>query len=87
LIGAAYLNARFPGVPSWIFLLGFIGITTFLNSYGIKLASKVNSLLMVFQILVIAFFVLLSIRHVFATGGADSLFSLGPFLGEEAGFT
>jgi|TARA_R110001599_G_scaffold325045_2_gene537116 amino acid transporter len=87
LIGAAYLNARFPEVPSWIFLLGFIGITTFLNIYGIKLASKVNSLLMVFQILVIAFFVLLSVRHVFSTGGTDALFSLGPLLGEEAGFT
>lgn len=42
---------------------------------------------MVFQILVIAFFVLLSVRHVFSTGGSDALFSLGPFLGEEAGFT
>ncbi|MBZ5488427.1 APC family permease [Halomonas aquamarina] len=87
LIGAAYLNARFPEVPSWVFLLGFIGITTFLNIYGIKLASKVNSLLMTFQILVIAFFVLLSIRHVVSTGGTDALFSLGPFLGEDAGFS
>ncbi|MDX5377407.1 MAG: APC family permease [Halomonas sp.] len=87
LIGAAYLNARFPEVPGWIFLLGFIGITTCLNIYGIKLAAKVNSLLMVFQILVIGFFVLLSIRHVFATGGGEALFSLGPFVGEDAGFS
>lgn len=87
LIGAAYLNARFPEVPSWAFLLGFIGITTFLNIYGIKMASKVNSLLMVFQILVIGFFVLLSVRHVFSTGGTDALFSLAPFIGEDSGFT
>ncbi|MGQ4878625.1 APC family permease [Billgrantia sp. LNSP4103-1] len=87
LIGAAYLNARFPEVPGWIFLLGFIGITTFLNVYGLKLASKVNSLLMTFQILVIAFFVLLSVRHVLSTGGAEALFSLGPFVGDDAGFT
>ncbi|WNL38641.1 APC family permease [Halomonas sp. PAMB 3232] len=87
LIGAAYINARFPEVPSWLFLLGFIGITTSLNVYGIKMASRVNSLLMVFQILVIVFFVLLSVRHVVSSGGASSLFSMGPFLGDNAGFT
>ncbi|GAB3676003.1 APC family permease [Salinisphaera aquimarina] len=87
LIGAAYLNARFPEVPSWIFLLGFIGITTVLNVVGIKLAAKVNSLLMTFQVLVIFFFVLLSIRHVFATGGTDALFSLGPFFNAQSDFS
>ncbi|WP_447556494.1 APC family permease [Vreelandella sp. EE22] len=87
LIGAAYLNAQFPAVPSYLFLLGFMGITTALNIYGIKMAAKVNSLLMVFQILVIVFFVLLSIRHVFANDGATGLFSLQPFLGEGAGFS
>ncbi|BES73369.1 APC family permease [Marinobacter nanhaiticus D15-8W] len=87
LIGAAYLNARFPEVPSWAFLLGFIGITTILNVYGIKLAAKVNSLLMVFQVLVIVFFVVLSLRHVFADGGTDALFSLTPFFNAESSFT
>lgn len=87
LIGAAYLNARFPDVPSWIFLLGFIGITTVLNVYGIKLAARVNSLLMVFQILVIFFFVLLSIRHVFENGGTDALFSATPFFNAHSSFS
>lgn len=86
LIGAAYLNARFPAVPSWVFLLGFIAITTVLNVYGIKLAAKVNSLLMVFQVLVIAFFVLLSLRHIFHTGGTDALFSMAPFFNAHSSF-
>ncbi|ROT93651.1 APC family permease [Marinobacter sp. R17] len=87
LIGAAYLHARFPDVPSWVFLLGFIGITTVLNVYGIKLAAKVNSLLMAFQVLVIVFFVVLSLRHVFAEGGTDALFSLAPFINADSSFT
>ncbi|MBB5320955.1 APC family permease [Marinobacter oulmenensis] len=87
LIGAAYLHARFPEVPNWLFLIGFIGITTILNVYGIKLAAKVNSLLMAFQVLVIVFFVLLSLRHVFADGGADALFSLAPFFNSESSFS
>lgn len=86
LIGAAYLSARFPEVPTWIFLLGFIGITTALNIYGIKMAAKVNAALMAFQILVIVFFVLLSSSHVYGVGGIDALFSLQPFVGEEARF-
>ena len=84
LIGAAYLHARFPEVPNWLFLLGFIGITTILNVYGIKLAAKVNSLLMAFQVMVIVFFVLLSLRHVFADGGVDALFSMAPFFNSES---
>ncbi|MDR5901191.1 APC family permease [Halomonas icarae] len=86
LIGAAYLSARFPEVPTWLFLLGFIGITTALNIYGIKMAAKVNAALMAFQILVIVFFVLLSISHVFGVSGIDALLSLQPFVGEEASF-
>ena len=84
LIGAAYLNARFPEVPSWMFLLGFIGLTTALNAYGIKLAARVNSLLMVFQVLVVAFFVLLSLRHVFAADGAEALLSTAPFFNDQS---
>lgn len=87
LIGAAYLGARFPDVPTWIFLLGFIGITTALNIYGIKMAAKVNAALMAFQILVIVFFVLLSISHVYGIGGMEALFSLQPFVGEGAGLS
>ncbi len=44
-------------------------LTTALNVRGIKTAERVNDLLMVFQFLVIAFFVLLSLRHVVQLGG------------------
>lgn len=86
LIGAAYLHARFPGVPSWVFLLGFIAITTVLNVYGIKLAAKVNSLLMAFQVLVIGFFVLLSVSHIVHGGGTGALFSMAPFFNAHSSF-
>ena len=86
LIGAAYLNAQFPDVPSWVFLLGFILVTTVLNVFGIKLAAKVNSLLMVFQVLVIVFFVGLSLRHLLGQGGTSALFSMAPFFNTESSF-
>ncbi len=87
LIGAAYLSAQFPGVPSWVFLLGFIVLTTTLNVYGIQLAARVNSLLMIFQVAVIFFFVLLSLRHVIGQGGVQAVFSITPFINDGSTFS
>ncbi|KOV91488.1 APC family permease [Streptomyces sp. NRRL B-3648] len=79
LIGGAYLQAQFPGVPHWIWITGFVAVTTALNIRGIKTAERVNDLLMVFQVLVIGIFVVLSVRHVFQTGGAGALVNATPF--------
>ncbi|MDX6364066.1 MAG: hypothetical protein QOC85_3076, partial [Streptomyces sp.] len=59
--------------------VAFIAITTALNVRGIKTAERVNDLLMVFQVLVIAIFVVLALRHVFHLGGAGALASTTPF--------
>jgi amino acid transporter len=80
LIGAAFLSAKFPGVPKWTWIVGFIIITSILNVIGIKAAANATMLLMIFQVLVLAIFVALSLRHVFHTGGAGALVSSTPFL-------
>lgn len=81
LIGAAYLEAQFPAVPGWLWVIGFILITTALNIIGIKVADKANYLLMAFQLLVIVLFVALSITSVFRNAGAGGLVSASPFTG------
>jgi amino acid transporter len=48
--------------------VGFIIITSILNVIGIKAAANATMLLMIFQVLVLAIFVALSLRHVFHTG-------------------
>lgn len=85
LIGAAYLDAQFPGVPGWLWVLGFILITTALNVIGIKVADKANYLLMAFQLLVIGLFVALSVASVVHSSGAGGLVSASPFTGMGAG--
>jgi putrescine importer len=80
LIGATYLNAQFPGVPVWAFIVGFIVFTTILNVVGITVADKANFVLMTFQLIVIIAFVALSLRHVYATGGVGGWFSSTPFV-------
>lgn len=86
LIGGAYLSAQFPGVPSWVWILSFIAVTTVINILGVKVADNINTLLMAFQILVIGAFVALSIGSVVAGSGAAGLFSLSPFTGDNSSF-
>jgi amino acid transporter len=79
LIGTAYLVNQFPEVPGWVFLISFIVLTTALNVFGIKLATRVNIILISFQILVLLFFMLFSLGHVIGTEGAGGIFSVAPF--------
>jgi putrescine importer len=86
LIGGSYLTAQFPGVPMAVWIIGFIAVTTLLNILGIKVADKANYVLMAFQLLVIVFFVALSIGNVVSTSGAGGLISSEPFINPESGF-
>lgn len=82
LIGGAYLSAQFPGVPFAVWIIGFIALTTLLNVLGIRVAKTANNLLMTFQLLVLAFFVLLSLAHVAGASGAGGLVSATPFVND-----
>ncbi|HEY3752066.1 MAG TPA: APC family permease [Pseudonocardiaceae bacterium] len=79
LIGASFLQRQFPSVPTWLWILLFIALTTTLNVIGIKLATNINLLLMAMQVLVLLFFVILSLRHVAASDGPAAMFSGQPF--------
>ena len=79
LIGAAYLAQAFPAVPGWVWILGFIILTTGINILGVAVAEKVNLVLMILQFGVLGLFVLLALMHVADTGG--SLVSAKPFTG------
>jgi amino acid transporter len=87
LIGAAYLQAQFPSVPNWLWIVGFIIVTTVLNVLGIKVADRANYLLMAFQVLVIVVFVALSIGSVVSDHGTGGLLRAGPFTGPGATFS
>ncbi|MFC2249886.1 APC family permease [Labrys portucalensis] len=79
LIGAAYLSAAFPAVPSWVWIVAFILTTTVINILGIAFASRVNFVLMLVQLAVVAAFVLLAARYVAAASGTGGLAAAAPF--------
>jgi amino acid transporter len=79
LIGAAYFNAAFPSIPQWVFILGFIFVTTAINIVGIKLGAEVNVVMVLLQLLVIAAFVTFSVKAVMNGMGEKTLISMSPF--------
>ena len=63
LIGASFLQAQFPSVPFWIWVVAQIVVTTGINVLGVKLADIANYLLMAFTMIVLVLFVGLSLSH------------------------
>jgi amino acid transporter len=59
--------------------VGFIALTTIINVVGIAFASRVNLVLMVVQLVIVAAFVALAARYVLAISGPGGLSSITPF--------
>lgn len=79
LIGAAYLTSAFPAIPAWMWIVGFIVLTTVVNVIGIAFANRVNLILMVVQLAILIAFVFLAARYVMAASGPGGLVSAKPF--------
>lgn len=79
LIGGVYLNAAFPDIPIWIWILLFIVITTSINTIGINVTTKVNLIMMIFQLSVIIIFITLSSISLINGMGSGQLFTMEPF--------
>ena len=87
LIGGSYLQAQFPAIPLAVWIIIFIVVTTAVNVIGMRVADKVNVVLMTFQAFVLTLFVLFSVVAVTSDDGLQGVFSVAPFLGEAGEFT
>jgi amino acid transporter len=72
-------------VPIAVWVVGFVVVTTLLNVVGIRVADKVNYLLMAFQLLVIVLFVVFAISNLTSGSGAGGS-ALAPFSNPTSGF-
>lgn len=66
LISALYLNAQFPVIPVWGWLLIQIVLTTTINVLGIVLADRVNKVLMSLTVIGIVTFMFMCLKHLSA---------------------
>jgi putrescine importer len=82
LLTKLYLNALFPSVPDFIWVLVFVGIVTFLNLRSVNVLANFNTLFVLVQILIIIVFIILVIKGLNAGEGTGTVFSLQPFFVE-----
>lgn len=80
LLIAIYLNSYFPSVPFSIWLIAFLILITTVNVIGVKIATKMNFLLIASQFLIIAIFIFLSIKGLLNGIGSGTLFMSSPFV-------
>lgn len=72
-----YMTAQFPSTPAWLWVLIALVTVTGLNILGINLVARMNLVLIAFQLVFVALFIVLALRQVFAEGSQPGL--LEPF--------
>ncbi len=84
LLAKIYLEAIFPGFPSWIWVVALVALMTAFNLRGIKSVANINSVVVVIQVAIMALIVVLLIYGVYHSQGAPALVSAKPFWSENA---
>ncbi|WP_218926923.1 APC family permease [Bacillus sp. AFS088145] len=62
LLTKIYLNALFPNVPTWIWVIGFVALVTFLNLRSINMLANFNTLFVLVQLAIMVVFIVLVIQ-------------------------
>lgn len=77
LVIGIYMNAQFPSVPLWVWVVMAIALVTFLNVVGITSIARASSIIIAAQTVFIVVFLALALRH--ATGTETVV---NPFVGD-----
>jgi len=83
LLGIA-MEAYFPSIPMYIWIVLFIITVTVVNILGITVAAKFNTVLLFLQFGTFALFTAFSIQGLLNGKGAGTLFSILPFIDSHA---
>ena len=87
LIGASYFSAAVPAVPEWVWLIGFIVITTLINIVGVEVGSKINFVMVSIQVIIIIAFLIFTIKAITEGMGEGTLASFSPFYNPDIDFS
>jgi amino acid transporter len=73
LISAVALRPIFPGVPAWLWLIGFISFNGLVNFFGIEFTARVNRYMLVMELATLGLFVVLGLTALYGGAGAGAL--------------
>src|SRR5918998_599259 len=61
LIAAVAMNSIWPSVPVWLWLVAFVVLNTVVNYFGIEFTARVNKIMLVAELIVLAIFLVVGI--------------------------
>lgn len=83
LLARIYLSAMFPEVPSWIGVVVFVGIVTFLNLRSVNVLANFNTILVMIQIAIMLVFIILVIKGLHQGEGTGRVFTIQPLFQDD----
>ncbi|MDQ0244148.1 putrescine importer [Bacillus fengqiuensis] len=83
LLTKLYLSALFPEVPSWLWVIIFVAIVTFLNLRSVNILANFNTVFVLIQIAIMAVFVILVVRGLHNGEGTGEVLTIQPFFTED----
>jgi len=78
-----FLNAQFPAIPVYVWIILLNIILAYVNIIGIKSAANVSGFSVLFQIIFIIFFCAFIIKDLLGGAGEGTLISMQPFFNPE----
>jgi amino acid transporter len=72
IISGIAMHSFVPGIPVWLWVLGFIVLNTVINYFGIEITARANRFMLVGELIVLAIFLVIGVAALVAgkgTGG------------------
>lgn len=83
LLAAIFLAPVFPGVPAWVWIVGYIIFVTIVNYFGIQVTAWVNNGLIIIQAVFVLAFLLFVIKWISTGNGAATFFDMNAFINNQ----
>lgn len=80
LIIRIYMASVFPNVPPWIWVIGYVAFVTSINIWSMGKTSSLNSILVVFEIVLIGAFIVLGFVQLSHGMGQGTILTTEPLL-------
>ncbi|MGY1695291.1 APC family permease [Geodermatophilus sp. SYSU D00814] len=75
LIAAVAMNSIWASVPVWVWLVGFVVLNTVVNYFGIEFTARVNKIMLVAELVVLAIFLVIGVAALASGEGRGFDFS------------
>ena len=81
LIASIAMSSLVPGIPVWVWLIGFVVLNTAVNYMGIEMTARVNKVMLIGELIVLAIFLVIGV--VALAQGAGRGFDFTPLYNPE----